>query len=222
MTFQWIALGLTVAWLIIVLALFRKSVLALFAGLIVIGLFVFAALALNRISFAEIGLGIPGSWLLTAGYALLGALLIIAYGPFADRLAAFSASEPPTLDAFRPIQQSPAKLVAGILTAWIFGGVLEELIARGIILRTVELELNTWLAGPVAAGIAILIAGIGAGVMHQYQGKRAVIIIAQISVLFGILYVATGHNLWVVMLCHGLYDTVAFVRFAQKRLRYSK
>ena len=37
----------------------------------------------------------------------------------------------------------------------------------------------------------------------------------------GILFVASGRNLWAVILCHGLYDTIAFIRFANRQSRYS-
>jgi len=46
-------------------------------------------------------------------------------------------------------------------------------------------------------------------------------IIAQLSVLFGLLYVITGYNLWAVILCHGFYNTIAFVRFANRSSKYS-
>ncbi len=49
----------------------------------------------------------------------------------------------------------------------------------------------------------------------------AMVIISQLSALFGILFVISGYNLWAVMLCHGLYDTIAFVRFANKQSKYS-
>ncbi len=58
--------------------------------------------------------------------------------------------------------------------------------------------------------------------MHLYQGLRAVIIVTQLSVLFGVLFVGSGYNLWAVILCHGLYDTIAFVRFANKKSNYSR
>ena len=74
---------------------------------------------------------------------------------------------------------------------------------------------------PLAAGIAICIAALGAGLIHLYQGPRAALIITQLSVLFGVLFVVSGYNLWAVMLCHGLYDTIAFIRFAHKKSKYS-
>jgi len=34
--------------------------------------------------------------------------------------------------------------------------------------------------------------------------------------------VVAGYNLWAVILCHGFYDTIAFVRFATGKSKYSK
>jgi membrane protease YdiL (CAAX protease family) len=47
------------------------------------------------------------------------------------------------------------------------------------------------------------------------------VIVAQLSVLFGVLFVISEYNLWAVMICHGVYDTAAFVRFANKKFKYS-
>jgi hypothetical protein len=78
--------------------------------------------------------------------------------------------------------------------------------------------LAPWLIPRLAAGVAVCIAASGAGAVHRYQGPRAVLIIAQLSVLFGILLVVSGYNLWAVMLCHGLQDTIAFIRYARRKM----
>lgn len=148
--------------------------------------------------------------------------LMLAYSPLADRIATRWVDKPPTLDAFRALQQSRIKLVIGIVAAWVLGGFLEELIFRGIILQSIEALVSAWLAAPVATGIAVCAAALGAGLIHLYQGLRAAIMVTQLSVLFGLLFVVSGHNLWAVILCHGLYDTIAFVRFANKQSKYSK
>jgi membrane protease YdiL (CAAX protease family) len=166
-------------------------------------------------------MGIAGSWLPTIGWALAWLVLMVAYSPLADRLATRWIHQPPTLGSFRVIQQSKGKLVAGIVVAWVLGGVLEELVFRGIVLRSVEALLVTWLAGPAATGMAVCTAALGAGLIHFYQGPRAMLIIMQLSVLFGLLFVVSGYDLWAVMLCHGLYDTIAFLRFADKQSRYA-
>jgi hypothetical protein len=44
----------------------------------------------------------------------------------------------------------------------------------------------------------------------------------QLSMLFGLLFVLSGHDLWAVILCPGLDDTIAFIRFANKTSKYSR
>jgi membrane protease YdiL (CAAX protease family) len=169
----------------------------------------------------KIGLGIPNSWLLTVVLSVAWFGLMLAYSPLADRLASRLSHKPPTLRAFRAIQQSKRSLIVGILVVWLLGGILEELIFRGIVLNAVVSSLAVWLIKPIAIVIAIFAASFGAALFHFYQGPRAMIIIAQLSVLFGVLFVISGYNLWAVMICHGTYDTVAFVRFANKKSKYS-
>jgi membrane protease YdiL (CAAX protease family) len=179
------------------------------------------AFASGGVTLRDLGLGIPNSWLPTFGFALSWLALMLAYSPVADSLASRWIDKAPNLNAFRAIQQSKAKLIAGIVVAWLLGGFLEELIFRGIVLKSVESFLTAWLVKPIATSAAVCVAAIGAGLMHLYQGPRAAVIITQLSVLFGVLFVVSGHNLWAVILCHGLYDTVAFIRFANKKSSYS-
>jgi len=220
-TFQQIALLLTAIWLVIVVVRFRHSTLVLIVGLLVIGAYTLASLVLGKVTWGELGLGRPNSWLLTIGYALAGLAVTLAYNPLADRLASYWFAKPPTLGTFGAIQRSRGKLIAGIVVAWLLGGILEELVARGIALQAVESFLAQWLSRPIPAIVAICIAALGAGFMHSYQGPRAVVIITQLSILFGILFVVSENNLWTVMLCHGMYDTIAIIRFASKKSRYS-
>jgi len=220
-TFQQTALLLTVIWLGMVVVRFRRSSSVLIGGLFAIGLYTLVAFAYGKVTLDELGLGIPILWLPTTGFALACLGVMVAYSPLADRLATRWFDKPPTLESFGVIQQSKGKLIAGIVVAWVLGGILEELIARGIVLRSVESLLTPWLIGPIATGVAVCIAALGAGLMHFYQGPRAVVIITQLSVTFGVLFVVSGYNLWAVMLCHGLYDTIAFIRFANKKSKYS-
>jgi len=169
----------------------------------------------------EVGLTLPSSWFVTIAWAAAWTALMVAYSPFADWMATKFFVAPPTLGAFRAIQESRAKLLAGIAAAWLLGGFLEELVFRGVVLRAVELGLAMaphW----IATSAAVVVAAIGAAIVHCYQGPRAVVIIMQLSVLFGVLFVVSGHNLWAAMLCHGSHDSIAFVRFASGKSRYAK
>jgi hypothetical protein len=212
---------LSAIWLVLVVVVFRRSTMVLVGGLFVLGLYTLAGLILGWVTPGQLGLG-PAGWLRTSGFALAGLAVMLACSPLADRLARRWFKEPPTLEAFRPIQQSTGRLIAGIAAAWLLGGLLEELIARGIVLQSLRAGLAARLPLPLAVGMAVLAAALGASLMHLYQGQRAMLIIAQLSVILGILFVLSGYNLWAVMLCHGLYDTIAFVRFARGKSRYAK
>ena len=220
-TFQQTALLLTVIWLVMVVVRFHRSNIVLIGGLFAIGAYTLAAFALGKVTPGELGLATDRSWLLTVGFALAGLVVMLAYSPLADWLASRLFAKPPTLEVFGGIQHSTVKLIAGIAAAWVLGGILEELIARGIVLQAIEVLVTPGLIPPVATGLAVCIAALGAGAMHIYQGPRAVVIITQLSILFGVLFVVSGYNLWAVMICHGLYDTIAFVRFANKQSKYS-
>lgn len=220
-SFFQIALILIFIWLVLVVVFLRHSSLVLVGGLLVIGLYTLAGLAFGAVTLSQLGLGAPDSVLLTFGLTLIWLVLMIAYSPLADRLASRWFAQPPTLNAFGTLQQSTGKLIAGIAAAWLLGGVLEELVARGIVLNSMQAWLSMTLNKSVAIILAVIIAAVGAGLMHLYQGPRASLIIIQLSALFGILFVISGYNLWAVMLCHGLYDTIAFIRFAKKKSRYS-
>jgi hypothetical protein len=219
--FQASAFILAATWLAMVAVRFRRSTPVLLGGLIVLGLYTVAALALQRTTFADLGLRFDDAWPLTLAITFAWVALMFAYSPVADALASRWFRKPPTLGAFRAIQESPLKVLGGILFAWTFGGVLEELALRGIVLRAVETWLSESLGQPLAAAVAVVVAALGATILHIYQGPRAMVIITQLSVLFGVLFVLTGYNLWSVMLCHGLYDTVAFIRFAARKSKYS-
>lgn len=200
---------------------FRRSTVFMVGGLFLIGLYALISFLLGNVTPDELGLSHPASWLSTFGFAIAGLLIMLAYSPTADKLATRFFEEPPTLNAFTGLQESKSKLIAGIIAAWILGGILEELIVRGIVLLSVETMLTAWISKPIATVIAVIVAAVGAGLVHAYQGPRAMVIITQLSILFGILFVVSGYNLWAVMLCHGLYDTIAFIRFAARKSNYS-
>lgn len=220
--FQAYALLLIAVWLAIVVVWFRRSTVVLIAGMFVVSIYTLVAVIRGNATWGSLGLSAPGSWLRAIGFALGGLAVMLGYSPLADKIATRWVAKPPSLDAFRMLQQSRTKLILGIIAAWILGGFLEELIARGLVLQAIERMASPWGIRYAATGIAIIVAAAGAGALHAYQGLRAVIIVTQLSVLFGILFVMSGYNLWPVVLCHGLYDTIAFIRFANKTSRYSK
>ncbi|HTQ12489.1 MAG TPA: CPBP family glutamic-type intramembrane protease [Rhizomicrobium sp.] len=166
------------------------------------------------------GLGAPP--FTGAVFAVLWLAPMLACSPLADWLARRVFTDTPRLGAFRGLKESHARLIVGIAIAWVLGGFIEELLLRGVALQAVAFVTRP--AVGVAGGetLGILAAAALAYVLHLYQGRRAAFIVSQLSVLFGLLFVISGNNLWAAILCHGLYDTIAFIRFATGKSRYSK
>jgi membrane protease YdiL (CAAX protease family) len=154
-------------------------------------------------------------------FAVVGLAIALAFSPVADKLAGAMVRTPPTLGVFRALQRSTKALVLGIVLAWVLGGFVEEYLLRALLLRAVEDGLSDTMPRWLTSSIAVCVAALAAGVGHLYQGRRGALIIAQLSLIFGGVYVVSGHDLATVVLCHGLYDTIAFVRFAAKRSKYS-
>jgi hypothetical protein len=219
---QHIALALTGLWLVALAVRFRRSRIAVLGGLVMIAMFALWAVIAGDAHTDEFGLGTPVPWTSTIAFALAGLAITIAWSPLADRIASRMVSAPPTLGTFRALQESKLKLAAGIVLAWALGACLEEFVFRGVVVSAVAGLTRGPLGAPLASIVAIAVAAAGAGLIHAYQGPRAMIIIAQISVLFGLVFVASGYNLCAAILCHGLYDTIAFVRFAAGASKYSK
>lgn len=167
------------------------------------------------------GLRAPGSWPLTLLAASGWLALMIAWSPIADRVARRWAPAAPDPRASRTVRRSRPDLVAGVVVAWVFGGLLEELALRGVVVEQVWESLSGpghgvagAATGTLAAAAGILAASAVAGLGHLYQGRRGALVVVQVSVLFGVLYAISGRNLYAVVLCHGLYDTVALRRVA--------
>lgn len=220
--FRITAMVFMLGWLVAVGVRFRHSKPILIGGLVIVGTAAIAAMLVDAVEPDTFGLNRPRSWPFTVAGAVVWALVMLAYSPLADTLARKRFPEQPDLTAYDGLRRSRTMLLAGIAVGWLLGGFLEELAFRGVVLQAVEAWLSPVLPRPVAAAAAVLVAAAGAAVIHLYQGKRAVLIIFQLSALFGVLMVFGGHDLWAVMICHGVYDTVAFIRYANGTSRYAR
>ena len=129
--FQQNALFLVSIWIAVVAVRFRRSTPVLIGGLVVVSLYALIEVARGAVPFGELGLSADVSWPRTIALVVVWLALMLAYSPVADRIATRLVARPPTLGAFRALQESRAKLIAGIVVAWILGGILEELVFRG-------------------------------------------------------------------------------------------
>lgn len=161
------------------------------------------------LTWAGLGLAAPVTMLHTAMFAIFWTGVLYAYTPtaewVADKLFPTTAPKP---NRYLSVGESTRNLLLGIALAWAIGAVLEELVLRGIVVGALRFAIGNWPAVAVAAALAFAI--------HLVAGPRRAAIAMQLSVLYGVLYVASEFDLWAVILAHGFYDTVALIQLARK------
>jgi len=93
-----------------------------------------------------------------------------------------------------------------LLLGWIFGGFCEEIIFRGYIIKRLSIIFGdtnkTWL-------LSTIIASIGFGFMHYYQGLSGIISACIIGFMLGLIFIYNRNNLMLPILTHGIYNMMA-------------
>jgi uncharacterized protein len=65
---------------------------------------------------------------------------------------------------------------------------------------------GAWIAACIVQGALF-------GAAHAYQNRLAILITGTLGVVMGIVVLASGRNLWPVIIGHGIYDASRFVLF---------
>ncbi len=161
-----------------------------------------------HLTWAGLGLAAPVTALHTAMFAIFWAGVLYAYTPTAEWVAAKLFAPKPMSGRYLSVRDSTRNLLLGIALCWAVGAFGEELLLRGIVVGALRFAIGIWPAVAVAAVLALA--------MHLFAGPRRALIAAQLSVLYGVLFVASEFDLWAVILAHGFYDTVALIQLARK------
>src|SRR5215471_4428590 len=154
---------------------------------------------------ADIGLKRPKSWTRT---------LIIGVGLAAIVFVAMYLSEKAglrrELSKFKPVEGNPELAFVAVLYALIGAGFYEEFTFRGFIMQGLALFFGgtrgAWIAACILQGVLF-------GIAHAYQNPLGIAITGTLGVLLGLIVLASGRNLWVVIIAHGLFDASRFVLF---------
>ena len=175
------------------------------------------SLWVRSLGWSDVGLRKPASVPRALLQALAAAAVILAavrfaIVPAAERLAGM----PVDLSALSDAGDARA-FRAWLAQAWTLAAFGEEMVFRGYLIRRIM-----DLAGDSPAGrtAAIVISSGLFGIAHAYQGWAGVIATGAIGVLLAILYSVSRRNLWPVIICHGLVDTVALSAIYFDRLSW--
>lgn len=200
----WLAVELLLGPLLIGLRLAgvirNPSLLILFVGQI--------SLWLRRSGWRAVGLRAPASWrrtiLLAVGIGIAYDLVdIFVFLPALKSLTGQSVQ----LDQVGQIAGNPAILVYFLTLTWTLAAFGEELACRGYLLNRFADGLGGSRAAFLAAAAVVSVLF---GLAHKAQGVAGMIDNILAGVLFASLYLATGRNLWLPILVHGVVDTFSF------------
>ena len=112
------------------------------------------------------------------------------------------------LKAFGNIKGNLPQLLILLITTWIIGAILEELLFRGYLVnRLLDLFGNSFLSKI----IVIILASTAFGFVHFYQGLHGVISAIIFGIFQCILYLLNKRKLFLPMIVHGTFDTISFI-----------
>src|SRR5678815_2337298 len=154
---------------------------------------------------ADIGLKRPESWTRTLIIGV-GLAAIVFVAVFLSEKAGFRRD----LSRFKDVQGNLEVTIYGVLYAFIGAGFYEEFTCRGFLMQ----GLAMFFGGSRGAWIgACVLQSALFGLAHTYQNPLGIAITGTLGILMGLLVLASGRNLWAVIIGHGLFDASRFVLF---------
>ena len=154
---------------------------------------------------ADIGLKRPASW--TRTFMLgIGLAAIVFVAMYISEKAGFRRD----LSKFKDVQGNLELAIFGVFYAFIGAGFYEEFMFRGFLMQGLAMFFG---AGRGAWIVACILQGVLFGLAHAYQNPLGMAITGTLGILMGVLVLASGRNLWPVIIGHGLFDASRFVLF---------
>src|SRR5438093_2548474 len=154
---------------------------------------------------ADIGLKRPASWMRTFMIGI-GFAAIVFIAMYLSEKAGFRRD----LSKFKDVQGNLELALFGVFYAFIGAGFYEEFMFRGFLMQGLAMCFG---ASRGAWIVACLLQGALFGVAHAYQNPLGIAITGTLGVLMGLIVLASGRNLWLAIMGHGLFDASRFVLF---------
>jgi hypothetical protein len=159
------------------------------------------SLRLRGRTWRTLGLRRPIRWITTVAAALAAAVALQLLSEFVIEPI---TGRPDLSEFYSLVGNLPASL--GMLAlVWTLAAFGEEMAYRGYVLeRAAALGHHSSVAYVTAMVAVSLLFGLG----HFYQGMAGMIGSSVSGLLFGVLYLKGGRNLWLPILAHGFSDTI--------------
>ena len=164
------------------------------------------SLRLRGLNWRAVGLARPASWSRAVGLGVLAGLGIEALELFVTQpLLVWWTGQYPDLAVFARVRHDVSLLLLLLAGSWTLAAFGEELVWRGYIFN----RLTDLIGGRRAGlGAALLLTSAAFGLAHADQGVTGIVENTIDGALLGWLYLASGRNLWMPIVAHGVTDTV--------------
>jgi membrane protease YdiL (CAAX protease family) len=164
------------------------------------------SLRMRGLRWRDVGLFRNRSWSKILLFGVAGGLALEAIELYISQpLLIHMTGKQPDLSDFAVLHGNLKYLLFAIGLAWTLAAFGEEMVWRGYLMsRVADLGLRTRTAWVVS----LIVVNCGFGMAHAYQGITGIIDEGFMGFLLGILYLATGCNLLVPIIAHGVGDTV--------------
>lgn len=155
-----------------------------------------------------IGLGFfpPDDWITTILWSITLGIAIqflstLILEPLSDSITK-STTDHSSFDGLRGNFLYFLLVVVGV---WVVVVFLEEIIFRGYMMGEIAELIGT---SKIVLAVNLIFTSTVFGLAHWYQGKSGALSTGIIGALLGILFIASGFNIWLPILTHGVIDTV--------------
>ncbi len=166
------------------------------------------SMRLRGVRWRDVGLELPPHWrqLVAIGVAAGVAMWLLEFFvtmPLLERILGYW----PDLSTFDDLVGSVELLLLYLGLNWILAAFGEEMTWRGYALPRVAKLFGS---GMRAWIIALVLVNVAFGLAHLYQGPSGVVQATVAGVLLGLLYIASGRNLVVPIVAHGIGNSIDF------------
>jgi uncharacterized protein len=167
------------------------------------------SMALRGVRWRELGFRLSPRWpiLLLVGVGAgvaMEALELFATQPLLVKLT----GKYPDLSDFKNVVGNIKLLLILVAASWVVAGLGEELVWRGYMLNRVADLFSRSRMGWI---ITLVLVSVAFGLAHSYQDVTGIVENFIAGILLGGLYLASGRNLMLPIIAHGITDTVDFL-----------
>lgn len=178
-----------------------------FDGVLAVVLAFFVVVALMKWrgqTWVAFGLKKPARWWTIPAWAFVILVVnVIAQNTLVPALAVWLELEPPDFSRYDVVRDNLPMLLVIASGAMITGGFMEEVVYRGMMIDRFGVIFGGGRRGLL---LAALLNGLPFGIIHFEWGLGGIAMTTVMGSVLGLMYLATGRNLWPLIVAHATLD----------------